>query len=626
MKSVPQTPNRAVLYARVSTEKQAAQDKTSLLQQITALEKYATDRVYTVVARVAGQEPNDTIDRDARPYLDKVWRMVEAGEVDVVLTQDSDRIVREPYLRGYLNLRFEEHGVKLRALDDAEDDSEYADIINFLKGTQAKAERTKFAERSQRNKEFNASDGKFVLSPPYGFRKEGYALRVDAEQMAHVREIFRVVAETGNMGEAKTVLEGAGVSAPRGGQYWHLSTIRGIIQNDVYSPHTPAELGALVAAGHLRADVAARFDGPVGIQWFNVNRIEKKGGKRIDRGRKDATEHIAIPVPNAGVPIEHIKAARYALSQNIRTQSKGRYTYELRGYLYCECGSKMQTHPVAGERYYYVCGRIKNKMECPAKVPGKLYHNAAELDERVSNFVQSLLHNSNVLSEQLEAQIEAERKRLRDPSREIQDHLKQIKSIDRKMSYFLDLAAEEDWPKEALRTKLYGLQEQRKAAEAEVERLKDASDELAHLEEMAEYARNYYAEDLADLMEYLPQVRETAPIERPESERLVPHLVEPGSHRKRTPEEIEDLRRQAERERSEHRRKVYRNLDLSAVVDREGNLTVKWFGSVCSKKLSRASRPQYRSCHRERATPPPRPPRPRRVPERPGSSEGASCA
>lgn len=40
-----------------------------------------------------------------------------------------------------------------------------------------------------------------------------------------------------------------------------------------------------------------------------------------------------------------------------------------------------------------------------------------------------------------------------------------------------------------------------------MERLKGRTDELARLEEMAEYARNYYAEDLAGLMGYLPTVR-----------------------------------------------------------------------------------------------------------------------
>jgi hypothetical protein len=95
-------------------------------------------------------------------------------------------------------------------------------------------------------------------------------------------------------------------------------------------------------------------------------------------------------------------------------------------------------------------------------------------------------------------------------------------------------------------------------------------------------------------MHPLRSVRESVPVPNPERQRKVGRLtvetVGPGSSRKRTPEEMDALRREALRERSEHRRKVYRDLDLSAVVDGDGNLTVRWFGGVCSKTLSRAWR------------------------------------
>jgi DNA invertase Pin-like site-specific DNA recombinase len=591
MSSVSQSPKRAVLYARVSTEAQATDDKTSLAQQIAALEAYAASQGHEIVARVAVQEPTDTIDRDARPGLDEVWRMADSGGADVVLAQDSDRIVREPYLRGYLNLRFAEHGTKLRALDDAEDGSEYADIINFLKGTQAKAERPKFAERSQRNKLHDAREGKVITVPPYGFRKDGYRAVVVPEKMAIVRRMFALVASEGTMHAAKSAFEGEGIYTPGGvSKVWRVTTIRNMIENDAYKPHTREELERMVEKGQLAKGVLEDLDlkRPCGVLWYNTHRIVKKAGRRIDQGLKPEGEHVAVPVPDAGVPLEDVIKARRAVSDNVRTVSKGRYPHDLRGLLFCECGRRMATHPTTNrhgrEYFYYVC---------PRGCARRKHHDACELDERVSRFVESLLR-SNVLAEQLEAQIESERKRLRDPSREIEGHLKQIGRIDKKMDYFLDLAAEEGWPKEALRVKLDGLREQRKVAQAEVEHLRAGTDELARFEEIAEYARNYYASDLADDMHPLRSVRESVPVPNPERQRKVGRLtvetVGPGSSRKRTPEEMDALRREALRERSEHRRKVYRDLDLSAVVDGDGNLTVRWFGGVCSKTLSRAWR------------------------------------
>jgi DNA invertase Pin-like site-specific DNA recombinase len=316
MKSVSQTPKRAVLYARVSTEAQATDDKTSLAQQIAALEGYASSQDYEVIARVAVQQPNDTIDREARPGLDEVWGMVEAGEVDVVFAQDSDRIVREPYLRGYLNLRFAEHGVKLRALDDAEDASEYADVINFLRGTQAKAERTKFAERSQRNKLFHAREGKVITAPPYGFRKDGYSAVVVPEKMAVVRRMFALVASERTLHAAKSAFEREGIHAPgaenartqNGSKVWRVSTIRNMVENDAYRPHAREELEEMVERGQLAQSVLDRLDTerPHGVLWYNTRRIAKKAGRRVDRGLKPEVEHIAVPVPDAGVPLENV--------------------------------------------------------------------------------------------------------------------------------------------------------------------------------------------------------------------------------------------------------------------------------------------------------------------------------
>ena len=585
MSSLSQTPKRAVLYARVSHPDQAAEDKTSLAQQTAALEAYALSMGCEIVARVALQEPNDTIDRDARPGLDGVWRMVEAGDADLVLAQDSDRIVREPYLRGYLNLRFAEHGAKLRALDDADDDSEYAEVINFLKGIEAKSERTKFAKRGQRNKLYRAREGKVITLPPYGFGKDGYSAVVVPEKMAVVRRMFALVAREGTMHAAKSAFEAEGITAPGGvSKEWRVTTMRNMIENDAYKPHTRGDLEKMVEKGQLAQAVLEDLDPerPYGVLWYNTRRIIKKAGKRIDKGPKPEEEHVAVPVPDAGVPLEDVIAARRVISRNVRSVSKGRYPYDLRGMLFCECGRRMATHPTTnrhGKAYFYYV--------CPRGCGERKHHDAPQLDGRVSAFVESLLR-SNVLAEQLDAQIEAERKRLRDPSREIESHLKQMGRIDKKIDYFLDLAAEEGWPKDALRAKLDGLRGQRKSAESEIERLQGGADEIARFEEMAEYARNYYASDLADDMHHLRRVRESVPVPDPEREAsgLTLHTVGPGYSRKRTPEEMDALRREALRERSEVRRKVYRDLDLSGVVDNDGNITLEWFGGVCSKTLT----------------------------------------
>jgi len=51
-------------------------------------------------------------------------------------------------------------------------------------------------------------------------------------------------------------------------------------------------------------------------------------------------------------------------------------------------------------------------------------------------------------------------------------------------------------------------------------------------------------------------------------------------HRKRTPEEMKELRDEAERERAERYRTVYEMLNLKVVAYPEGDLEISWTGGV----------------------------------------------
>jgi hypothetical protein len=55
--------------------------------------------------------------------MDRVRDLVAAGGVSVVLAQDRDRFAREPAYHYLLRQEFEEHGTKIRALNDRGGDS-----------------------------------------------------------------------------------------------------------------------------------------------------------------------------------------------------------------------------------------------------------------------------------------------------------------------------------------------------------------------------------------------------------------------------------------------------------------------------------------------------------------------
>jgi hypothetical protein len=61
-----------------------------------------------------------------------------------------------------------------------------------------------------------------------------------------------------------------------------------------------------------------------------------------------------------------------------------------------------------------------------------------------------------------------------------------------------------------------------------------------------------------------------------------------GKRRKRTPEEMEQLRREAERERAKRYQNVFDRLNVKVVAYPDGDLEISWTGGVC--KLSGTSR------------------------------------
>src|SRR5215217_2306034 len=242
-------PKRAILYARVSTDEQA-RSGYSLAQQLEALRDYAAREGYEVLEEVI--DPGQSGASLERPGMDRVRDLVAASGVFVVLAQDRDRFSREPAYTYLLKREFEEHGCKMRALNNRGDDSPEGELMDGVFDQFAKFERAKTAERSRRGKLRKAREGKIIATstPDYGFKytasRDGY--KVDEATMPTVRRIFRMVALEGySLRGIKKVLEREGIPAPRGGQYWSETFIREVIKDDVYRPHSFEEIKALVA-------------------------------------------------------------------------------------------------------------------------------------------------------------------------------------------------------------------------------------------------------------------------------------------------------------------------------------------------------------------------------------------
>jgi site-specific DNA recombinase len=214
-------PKRAILYARVSTDEQA-RSGFSLAQQLEALRDYAAREGYKVLEEVS--DPGQSGASLERPGMDRVRDLVAAGGVAVVLAQDRDRFAREPAYHYLLRREFEEHGCKIRALNDRGDESPEGELTDGILDQLAKFERAKTAERTRRGKLRKAREGKVLAGsrPPYGFRyndtRDNYV--VDEETMRVIERIFRMVGSEGHtMHAVRLAFNREGIRSPLGGRF-----------------------------------------------------------------------------------------------------------------------------------------------------------------------------------------------------------------------------------------------------------------------------------------------------------------------------------------------------------------------------------------------------------------------
>ena len=513
-------PRRAILYARVSTDEQA-RSGYSLAQQIEALRDYAASEGYEVLEEV--QDAGHSGASLERPGMDRVRDLVASGGVSVVLAQDRDRFSREPAYHYLLRREFEEHGAKIRALNDRGDDSPEGELTDGILDQLGKYERAKIAERSRRGKLQKAREGKVlaVHRPPYGFRyndaRDNYL--VDAERMAVIERVFRMVGVEGyTMNATRLAFNREGVRPPSGGEFWSPKFVREAIRDDVYRSHTYEEIAEVVSP-----EVATRLDPKkrYGIWWFNRRRYASKpvavGGpegrsyrRQIKVTDKPRSEWIAVPVPESGIPREWVDAAREAIKDNQRQSANGDRFWELSGgVLYCaECGCRMTVHATVDSKRqksycYYRCpkrGRHGVQKVCSN---GK-HHRAAEAEAAVWGLVSGLLKDPGRLRAGLEAMIEQERAGMRgNPDREAASWLQRLSEVEQERRGYIRLAAKGHLTDGDLEQALAEVEETRATAEEELRIVRGRKEAMDGLERDRDALLESYAEMTPEALDIL---------------------------------------------------------------------------------------------------------------------------
>ena len=178
---------RAVLYARVSTDKQAA-DGHGLDAQRTRLQSYAQSQGLDVIDFVVDEGVSaKALERDG---MARIRELVDSGAVDVVLVTKADRVSRS--LRDLLNFsaELEDHGITLITTDEQLDTSSpLGRAMNAMRGVFAQLERELVSVRTREAMAAAKDKGVRLGRPPVGWAIENgrwvRTLRFPVVQRAH---------------------------------------------------------------------------------------------------------------------------------------------------------------------------------------------------------------------------------------------------------------------------------------------------------------------------------------------------------------------------------------------------------------------------------------------------------
>jgi hypothetical protein len=316
---------------------------------------------------------------------------------------------------------------------------------------------------------------------------------VDEDEMPVVRRIFEMIGVEGRSIRAvRRAFASEGLPTPGGMRHWSQMTIRALILDDVYKPHTHEEILAPVSP-----EVAERLDPEerYGVYWYNTRKNTYRqvaevapDGKRIYRKTRKVTqrsreEWIGVPVSDSGVTREWVDSGREAVESNRRAPSRNHRFWELSGgLLRCAlCGGKMRGHHSRGRggpepRYfYYRCGTQWDNGSCPHNKQ----HRAEDTEGLVWGFVRELLGDPQRLRTDLERMIEMERAATRgNPDREAKAWHDKLTEVDAERRGYLRLAARGSITDAELDAALAELEETRRLAEEELGALRSRQERL----------------------------------------------------------------------------------------------------------------------------------------------------
>jgi site-specific DNA recombinase len=356
MKIMEDQPQRAAIYARVSSDQQA--QTGTIASQVAALKERVAQDGLALREELCFLDEGYSGSTLIRPALERLRDLAYSGGIDRLYVHSPDRLARKYAYQALLVEELRQQRVELVFLNQALGRTPEEEMLLQMQGMIAEYERAKILERCRRGRRYAARRGSISVlsSAPYGYRyvtkHDGGGVaqyQVVLEEAKVVRQMFEwLVQERLSIRDICRRLAQQGIRTRTGLSRWSAGQVREMLTNSTYK----------------------------GYAAFGKTRIgPRKPTLRPPRGyeaaRQPYSRYLTAPEEQERIPVpalvseELFEAVQEQLAENRRRKRQGPSgaRHLLQGLVVCACcryactGRRIE-RTVNGKQYryaYYRC-------------------------------------------------------------------------------------------------------------------------------------------------------------------------------------------------------------------------------------------------------------------------------
>ena len=239
---------KAIIYCRVSTDRQAEEGTSLETQQQICLQKAAD--IGAQIVDVIRDEGVSRASYASRPGMQKALATIETGKANTLIVANLSRYSRDAEHQQIIKRRVEQAGGRLVFRDMDFADTPEGDLAFGIMGTFADYERKVIRARTMRGHKQRAEEG---LQPCRSRRPFGYDIvtkkdvlvgryplglagtyQIRADEAPYVQQVFHRYAKGASLHGLATWMTAQNVPSTSGGAGWQTSTLRRILTNPLY--------------------------------------------------------------------------------------------------------------------------------------------------------------------------------------------------------------------------------------------------------------------------------------------------------------------------------------------------------------------------------------------------------